>query len=194
MQTLKTRSYAAGEELQYADARHRIRDCDVLMYRGHSWQSRLIRLVTGAPYSHAGLAVWWNERLVVLEAIGRGVMVTPLSQNVRHYDGRVEWFTCVEEIPDGDRKKMVEFAQRELGKEYGTWKAIGLGLQRLLGMAADTGDSLRKARKLICSHYVAEVYNLVGRDLKKGVSDMFTTPGDIARSPLLRREAVLKKS
>ena len=184
---------ARGRGLDYRDVRGDIKDCDVLLYKGRSWESWLIRLVTGAPYSHAGLAVWWNERLMVLEAIGKGVVVTALSQNVRRYDGRVEWFTCTEEILPAGRKQMVEFAQLELGKEYGTWQALVIGLRRLLGRPADSGDAPRRARKLICSQYVASVYNFSGRDLRRGVSDRFTTPADIAASPLLRRMGVLRK-
>lgn len=194
MQIIRSRTRQSGEDVLYADARESIKDCDILLYRGRSWESRLIRLVTGAPYSHAGLAVWWNDRLMVLEAVGRGVMVTPLSQNVARYDGRVEWFTPVEEIPPGERVRMVEFAQRELGKEYGTWQALLLGLRRLFGLAGSDDDTPRRARKLICSHYVASVYTLAGRDLTRGVSDMSTAPGDIARSPLLQRMGPLRKS
>jgi len=194
MRLIRNRPRGTEGDLLYTDARGRIKDCDVLMYRGRSWQSQLIRLVTGAPYSHAGLAVWWNDRLVVLEAVSRGVMVTPLSRNVRHYDGRVEWFTCVEDISPSDRQRMVEFAQLELGKAYGTWQAILIGLHHLFGAQGGGGDAFHRARKLVCSHYVAGVYTLVGRDLKRGSSDRFTAPGDLARSPLLRRMGALRKS
>lgn len=194
MQFRRGRAGSRAGDIIYNDARERIRDCDVLMYRGRSLESRIIRLVTGAPYSHAGLAVWWKGRLMVLEAVGRGVIVSPLSQNVRHYDGRVDWFTSKEEIPPEDRTAMVEMAQEELGKDYGTWGAIRAGLARLFGRAAQEGDSFRRERKLFCSQYVAQVYNRAGRDLRKGVSDRFMAPGDVAASPLLVRVGRLRKS
>jgi hypothetical protein len=194
MRTTSGTGGAVPRGLEYSNTREQISDCDILLYRGRSWESWLIRLVTGAPYSHAGLAVWWNSRLMVLEASGKGVVATPLSENVRHYDGRVEWFTCVEEISQAERQRMVEYAQRELGKRYGTWWAIVLGLRRLLGLAIDRDDTAHHAGRLICSQYVAGVYTLVGRDLRRGISDRFTTPGDIARSPLLRRMGPLRKS
>ncbi len=177
----------------YRDVRSQIRNGDVLMYRGRSLQSRLICLITRSRYSHAGLAVWWNDRLVVMEAVGRGVMVTPLSSNVRHYDGRVEWFTSREEIPESERIQLVAFAQRELGKEYATWKAILLGLRILFNRRVEERDRLRREQRLFCSYYVAQAYNATNRDLKKGVSDRFMSPGDIATSPLLRRVAILYK-
>ncbi len=185
--------HTTPERMAYDDARVQIQNGDVLLYRGLSLASRVIRWVTGSPYSHAGLAVWWNGRLMVLEAVGKGVVVTPLSTNVRGYHGDVEWFASTEEITPDERLRLVEAAQKELGKEYATWKAVLLGIRRLLGAGIDRRDTLRRERKLFCSLYVAAVYNAIGRDLTKGISDSFTSPADIARSPLLRRIAALKR-
>jgi len=178
----------------YEDVRNQIKDGDVLMYRGKSWESRIIMLVTRSKFSHAGIAVWWNQRLMVMEAIGKGVVVRPLSLSVQKYYGDVELYTAAEEIPDVDRLKMITLAQQELGKEYATWKATLLGLKILFQRNKEKRDSLRRERQLFCSYYVAHSYNAIGRDLKKGISDRFMTPGDIAESPLLRRVAVLRKA
>ncbi len=180
--------------LRYDDVRSGVKDGDVLLYRGRSLSSHVIQWVTHSRYSHAGLAAWWNGRLMVLEAVGKGVVVTPLSANVRHYHGDVEWFTCVEEIPDAERHRMIDFARQELGKEYATWKAVKLGLRILFQKDKKQRDELRRARELFCSHYVAEVYNAVGKDLKKGVSDRFMSPADVAGSQLLRRAGILRKT
>jgi hypothetical protein len=178
----------------YGEVRSQIKNGDVLMYRGRSLVSRLICLLTHSRYSHAGLAVWWNDRLVVMEAVGKGVMVPPLSSNVRHYDGRVEWYTSKEEISESERMQLVSFAQRELGKEYATWRAILLGLRILFNRHGEERDRLRREQKLFCSYYVAQAYNAINRDLKRGYSDRFMSPGDIAASPLLRRTAILYKN
>jgi len=106
---------------------------------------------------------------------------------------RCEWFTCVEEIPEADRLRMIEFAQLELGK-----------IRKVEGSVARPEDPfsegqgaarrLRRERQFFCSHYVAAVYNAVGKDLKKGVSDRFMSPEDVAGSPLLKRAGVLRKT
>lgn len=179
--------------VEYDQDRSHIKNGDVLMYRGRSLASRIIRFVTRSRYSHAGLAVWWNNRLMVMEAVGRGVIVTPLSANIVAYRGDVEWFSSAGEIPDAQRIAMVEFAQQELGKEYALRKAILLGLRRLFQTDIEKRDRLKREGTLFCSHYIAEIYNAVGRDLKKGVSDRFMSPGDIASSPLLKREGALRK-
>lgn len=178
----------------YTDARAAIHDGDVLMYRGRSLVSRLIRFVTRSPYSHAGLAVWWNSRLMVMEAVGKGVVVTTLSANIRGYHGHLEWFAPLDPISPEDQKRMIRVAQEELGKEYARWRAILLGLRVLFHRDVETRDRLRRERTLFCSHYVAQVYNAIGRDLMRGVSDRFMSPADIARSPLLIRKTTLKHS
>lgn len=177
----------------YNTIRRSIKNGDVLLYRGRSLVSLLIMFITRSYYSHAGLAVWWNERLMVMEAVGKGVMVSPLSSSVDKYHGRVDLFTPREEIPDEDRLRLVTFAQEELGKEYAAWKAILLGLKLLLQWDVEKRDALRRERKLFCSYYVAQAYNAINRDLRKGVSDRFMTPGDIANSPLLRPVATLRR-
>ncbi len=186
--------HVSPERLVYEQTRMRIRDGDVLLYRGRSVPSRIIQWVTGSPYSHAGLAVWWNQRLMVLEAVSKGVIVTPLSSNIRHYFGDVEWFTSTAELSVGERRRLVEVAQKELGKEYASWKAVLLGIRLLFGGGIERRDALRRERKLFCSLYVAAVYNAVGHDLKRGTSDRFTSPADIARSPLLKQVAALKRT
>ncbi len=190
---MQTTNAPAPVQQKYDEVRDSILNGDVLMYRGKSLISRLICWFTRSRYSHAGLAVWWNERLMVMEAIGNGVVVTPLSNNVAAYDGRVEWFTSVDEISANDRITMVQFAQQELGKEYDTWKLIQFALMLIFGGSVEKRDKLRRSRKLVCSYYVAQAYNSIGRDLKPNVSDRFMTPDDIANSPKLKRMVALRK-
>jgi hypothetical protein len=194
MQSSHIDTTLAPENLSYEDIRLKIRNGDVLMYKGRSFASRVIRIITRSAYSHAGLAVWWNERLMVMEAVGKGVIVTPLSANVAHYHGNVEWFSSVEEVSEEERKRLVTFAQQELGKEYATWKAIVIGIFLLFKQDVEKKDKLRREKKLFCSHYVAEAYNAIGRDLKKGLSDRFMSPADVADSPLLKRRGILRKN
>jgi hypothetical protein len=179
--------------VKYAQVRDQIKNDDVLMYKGRGLVSSVIRWVTHSPYSHAALAVWWNQRLMVMEAKGQGVIVNPTSRSIRHYRGDVEWFSCKKEISEDDRLSMVIFAQEELGKSYGRWKAILLGIKILFEHDLEKRDRLKREKRLFCSEYVAQIYNFIGLDLKKGRSDRFTKPDDIANSPLLEKRGQLKK-
>lgn len=182
------------ETLRYDDVRNRIKNGDVFMYRGKTLQSSLIQWVTRSPYSHAGVAAWWNDRLMTMEAKGNGVVASPFSRSVRQYHGDVEWFVSTREISEEDRLRMVIFAQEELGKTYGRWKTIVLGIQTLFSRDPDRRDRLRRQKNLFCSEYVAQIYNSIGLDLKKKTSDHFMKPADIANSPLLENKGTVKTS
>jgi hypothetical protein len=193
MVSRQKQNYSQAATIEYEVGRLQIKNGDVLMYRGRSLESRIIQWATRSKYTHAGLAAWWNGRLMVLEAVGKGVIVTPLSKNVRSYHGYVEWFTSAEEIPSDQRQLIIEFAQQELGKEYALWRAVLLGIRQLFQHDVEKRDKLRREARLFCSDYVAQSYTAAGRDLKKGVSDRFMSPGDIASSPMLKRMGALRK-
>lgn len=177
---------------RYEEVRPQIKNGDVIVYEGKSMVPKLVSWFTRSPYSHAGIAVWWNERLMVMEATMRGVMVMPLSRNIFRHKGKVEWFTSKQEISDEDRLRMVIFAQEELGKSFARWKAVLFGLKILLNRNLSRQDQLRMENKLFCSQYVAQIYNSIGLDLKKNREDRFMSPGDIARSPLMEKRGEFK--
>jgi hypothetical protein len=177
---------------RYEEVRLQIKNGDVIMYEGKSMVPKLVSWFTRSPYSHAGIAVWWNERLMVMEAAMRGVMVMPLSRNIFRHKGKVEWFTSKQEISDEDRLRMVIFAQEELGKSFARWKAVLFGLKILLNRNLSKKDQLRMENKLFCSQYVAQIYNSIGLDLKKNREDRFMSPGDIAKSPLMEKRGEFK--
>jgi len=177
----------------YESLRNEIGSGDVLMYKGTGMTSWVIKKATGSEYSHAGIVVWWNNRLMVMEAVGKGVIVTPLSANIDHYVGDVEWYRSVDPISDDKRISMVQFAQKESAKKYSTWKATFLGMGRYIGLDFDKDDELKKSDQLFCSQYVSAIYTAVGVDLKKNTGDAFMVPDDIAISPKLIFKATLKK-
>jgi hypothetical protein len=178
--------------MNYLRVRNKIKDCDILLYRGKSFLSKIIRLLTKSEYSHAGIAVWWNDRLMVLEAVEKGVVLTPMSKNLKYYKGTVYWFTSKKSIPQTKRLNMIRFAQQELGKKYSKWKLIVFGYKILFGKDRDKKDEFRNANSLVCSHYVAQIYNYAGIDLTEDVSDAFTLPEDIAKSDKLIYKFTIK--
>ena len=177
---------------RYEEVRPQIKNGDVIMYEGKSMVPKLVSWFTRSPYSHAGIAVWWNERLMVMEAVMQGVRVAPLSRNIYQHKGNVEWFSCRKEIAEEDRLRMVIFAQEELGKSFARWKAVLFGLKILLNRNLSKKDQLRMENKLFCSQYVAQIYNSIGLDLKKNREDRFMSPEDIARSPLMEKRGEFK--
>lgn len=178
---------------RYEDIRLRIKDGDVLMFKGRYFISSIIKWLSRSRYSHAGIVAKWNDRLMVMEADSKGVIVSRISSKVRKYRGKVEWRTCNREISDGDRRKMIDFAQEELGKEFARWKALRLGLMVFFKMKVSQDDKFARKNKLICSEYVASIYNQAGIDLAEGKADQFTSPENIAHSGLLTKMGFFQK-
>ena len=188
----KPDSESMEEKIRYEDIRSQIKDGDVLMFKGRYLHSSIIRGLTRSFYSHAGIAVWWNRRLMVMEAVERGVRILPLSRKIGRYRGDVEWFCSKKEISERDRLRMIIFAQEELGKSYARWREIFFGWKILLRRDLSEKDELRRENKLYCSQYVARIYNAIGLDLKKNRDDRFMSPDDVANSPLLEKRGVFK--
>lgn len=178
--------------ISYPDYRDQIKNGDVLLYKGHTPTSRFIQWVIKSDYSHVGIAAWWNDRLMVLEAVGKGVIATPLSANIKGYSGDIELFTSTEEINKEDRTRMIQSAQAELGKAYSTLKMIIFGFRVYFNSTFNEDDLYQKSEDYFCSHYVANTYNAIGIDLKNKVGDAFMSPKDIANSSKLKFKAILK--
>lgn len=184
-----------ADVLHYDTYRTLIKNGDVLLYRGTGWSSWVIQKVTGSPYSHAGVAAWWNTRLMVLEAVGKGVVASPLSENLKRYHGGVDYYWCATPIADPQRMQMLDFAQMQLGKEYNLLQVIMSGLRTFFRVKIKNSKGRFKhaAGKYFCSQYVSDVYRQAQVDLGIDLSSDRVTPDAIARSPALTLKGILKR-
>lgn len=204
--------------MKYAEARDTIRDGDVLLFRSKGWVARTIRWATRSTYSHAGLAAWWGEDLMLLESREfRGCRALRLSNALAA--GEVHLFTA---SPFADaalnRRRVVECARVRLGQSYG-WKAIlqdavgrlpvlallnALGVLRKIpvlggllarlpwGQAYSVDDLEDPTERVKCSTYVAWAWRMGGLDLVPNLADRSTDPGDLSRSIGLRYVGALE--
>jgi hypothetical protein len=189
-----------SKHLNYDKVRATIKDGDVLLYKGKGILSWFIKKLSRSEYSHSGIVAWWNDRLIVMEAIRKGVVVTSLSRNVAHYHGDVEWRTTKKRIPEHRRLAMVRFAQKQLGKEYNFLELIVMGtkiiLMKLLNLVlVRLGKEKRifEDERVICSQFVAETYESIGITIETKVAPPFIAPADIANSKLFKFKGALKK-
>jgi hypothetical protein len=171
--------------VHYAGIRRKIRDGDILLFRGKSWLSRIICRVTGSPYSHAAIVAWWDDRLMVLEAMGKGIVVSRMSIVVNQYSGKVELWTTDEDLA---RTEVIRTAQRLLGKRYSAYKLVR-NLERLVfgRPRHEQADPEAPPDDFVCSEFVSRVWRAGGIDLVADAPDMYTKPSDIAKSPHLRK-------
>ena len=171
--------------VHYAGIRREVRDGDILLFRGKSWLSRIICRVTSSRYSHAAIVAWWNERLMVLEAVGKGIVVSRMSVVVNKYSGKVELWTTDDNLA---RTEVIRAAQRLLGKRYSAYKLIrNLGRLVFGRPRHEEADPEAPPDDFVCSEFVSRVWRAGGIDLAENSPDMYTKPSDIAKSPHLRK-------
>jgi len=178
----------------YLQYRNAMQDGDVLMFKGQSWLSKVIKWRTHSDYSHAGIVVWWNDRLMVLEAIGQGVLARPISYNLNHYTGDIEYFRPKQEIAAETRTKMAQFAQAQLGKKYASRRLFGFFLKLVFNRPLQSEDSTTAACRYFCSEYVADIYAKNGLDLDIQRSSGYTSPDRLANAEGLTFVATLNRN
>lgn len=180
-------------QLCYTDVRSRIRTGDVLLFQGKSLLSRIIQWGSKSVYSHAGFAAWWDDRLMVFQASGRGAEVLPVSSAVDAYDGQVDWYAVSDPWRAHlDEDVMLTRAVNLLGRAYATRGLIELAFRMAIGRFRDIPDPKAAPNEVFCSQYVSFCYREAGLDLVPGTNDPCTSPADLANSPYLSLQGVLR--
>lgn len=178
--------------LQYQAYRKQINDGDVLCFSGRHWLSAFIRKLSHGSYSHAGLAFWWGDRLMVLQAEARpGVQALPASRAIAMYGGTVDWYPLAAEHRNPEfEKDITEEAMARLGDPYSILDLVRIGLHYLFGTGLPKAS--RSRHSFVCSQYVAHCYSKARLDLEPRRADIGTTPEDLASSRYLSKPVRLK--
>lgn len=145
---------------------------DIVLVRGRSWQSRLIRKFTQSPgedptqVTHVGIAV---DGTHVVEALWRGVVLrTKRAGQVYRRKGLTQRETTL----------IVAKARSYVGMRYGMGKVILQAADSMLGGAFFFRRFGFIKSRPICSSLVAECYEAAGFTF--GVDTRAATPDDIA--------------
>jgi len=179
-------------KIQYDRYRSQFKDGDILLYKGRNLFSKIIQWKTQSAYSHAGVVVWWNQRLMVLEAVSTGVIARPISYNLEHYSGDIDYYRPRFEITAAARLDMAQYAQEQLGKSYAWRRIISFFFKLLLDQPLTRKDSTEPTGSYFCSEYVADIYAKFSCDLDIVRSNRFTSPDRLAESHRLELVGTLK--
>jgi hypothetical protein len=172
-----------GRRWRYREARSAIQTGDVFLFQGVSALSRFIRWGSKSPYSHAGIALWWRDRLMVIQSATRGVEILPASTAVERYDGQVDWWKPVDAVREAtDGRRLIDAAFDELGKPFGVLPLVALVARMFRGEDQGNPDARRPSESYFCSQLVSRCYRKAGVDLVPGKADQDTSPGDLMRS------------
>lgn len=169
-----------GVSAAYDDARGRFSEGDLLCFRGRGFVSGTIRLVTRSAYSHVGLVHLFEGHVYCLEAVATGVRLCRMSEEVRRYDGGIDYFEVVA-ADAAQRRGAVGFAFQQLGKPFDF-----VGLARFfLRIVFHAGLRARADDRFFCAELVARAYAAQGlRFVERPASS--TSPSDLAASRQVR--------
>ncbi len=183
--------------LAYHEARSRIRDLDVIAFRGNGIVSRAIRRVTGGTVTHVGIAVWWGDALMILESREmRGHRTVWLSREIKKA-GSVLWYRSRDldksvDSYNGSYNNAVHnalsWAQRASGAPY-SYRGCLRFLRRVMPtlfafLPNPDRDSLGYGPRF-CSAFVSAVLRMAAADPRTELDDAATSPADLVASPRL---------
>ena len=171
-----------------------IQDGDILLCKGKGLISSLIRWGTGSVYSHVALVASAKLGLIV-EAIPEGGV---RAISVENYKTPLDLYR-VKPVHAFNHSEVVSYLVKMLARKYGYPLKLALSstlrklrLIKLFGFKVTgnkkAADQLQEDQDYFCSELVYQAFKAGGLDIVPQIGDAETTsPGDIARSPLIER-------
>jgi hypothetical protein len=170
----------------YDAARRQIRDGDLLLFRPRGLIWRAVAVAGRSEYTHAGMAGWWNGRLMNVEMTSGGGRAQLLSNIVGRWPGVVDVYETNAENRRFSRKRAVAAMIGITGIDYGRWNLFRAALLHLpvfrFLVAPDLDDEETSRRPPFCSQAVSAACRRGGVDPVPHLADRLTEPADLARS------------
>ena len=163
--------------------------CDILLYKGTGFTSKLIQWGTTSLYSHVALVVNPEMCLGIESNTGHQSGVRAIDLR-KIENGTVDVFRIKTEFKfNGD--EVISFLVDHLGAKFDFVGVTWLGV--LKGVSAFTGfkklkmfNQFQEAKDYFCSELVYEAFSAGGLDIVPQVDEAdITSPGDIAQSDRL---------
>jgi hypothetical protein len=157
----------------------------------NGWFSRAIRWFSRAPVSHAFITFRDEtlEKTFVLEANGRGFMLTPWRRWLDHHQLYSRYRIAA---PPGPQMESLRNLSEFLGSQYDYFSLFGFLFRRLFGRMRNPFDD---SKKLVCSEAVARFLDDIGHKGLRGFGQHGTwTPGDLLKEAEKRPVFELEES
>lgn len=164
--------------------------CDILLYRGTGFTSWLIQVGTKSEYSHVAVVV--NPGIFLGIESNTGHQSSVRAMDLRKADGRKVDAFRIKESSRFDSDQVISFLVGHLGVKYDTVGVISLGALKALsfitGGRFQKHNQFQKGKDYFCSELVYQAFKEGGLDIVPQISAAeITSPGDIARSPLIEK-------
>ena len=198
----------------YDEVEQLIKEGDVLLFRGQSWISKLLKISGEGVHTHVAIASWHNgdsEFSPILECVefkeGKGGRSVNLKRQIMENDCLIDVYRPIPSFTnvtynrdaqtiDIEEKpyngKLVTNTMRQMtGLPYGWRRIIWIAQHKMLGLRLFyskenlVDDTLKEMIYPVCSTAIAYSFSKHGYDLIKNKSDEWTEPSHIATSARL---------
>jgi uncharacterized protein YycO len=162
-----------------------LKTCDILLYRGTGFVSRLIQWRTKSVYSHVAVVVGTDMNLAIESNTGSQAGVRALD--LRKLDVKAVDAFRVQPGHAFKPEKVISYLVECLGCNYDLPGVVWLGVLKTLNMK-EKANRFQINRDYFCSELVYAAFHAAGLDIvpQIGAAEV-TSPGDIARSPILSK-------
>jgi uncharacterized protein YycO len=164
-----------------------LKTCDILLYKGKSFNSKLIQWGTGSEFSHVAVVVDPTKFLAIESNTGHQSGVRALD--LRKADETIITTLRIKGEHVFDARKTLSFLVAHLGAKFDTLGVTWLGVLKVFskipGVKAKA-NKFQKEKDYFCSELCYQAFLEGGLDIVPEVPDAeVTSPGDIANSSRL---------
>jgi len=177
---------------------------DILLFRHKGLFGWLVSQYSGSDYSHIGIVHEENGKYYCLEFKEFiGCRMYGLEEYVKESLDRIDVFRPAAEIRfngtgvifnEDIARKITEHAKKYIGHSYSWFTILSIVYEYVplarLFIKPSFVDNI-DPKNFVCSTLVAYLYRTYYIDLVSYLSDSYTKPGDIARSPILKHKYTL---
>lgn len=158
--------------MKYVEHRSKITTGDLLAFSSGSWTSlhnaevNIVRMLTRSEYSHVGVAWVVHNRVFILEAVGSGIRMYPLSKDLPCY-----WIPRNKTL----KNKTLDEAFSLIGEKYSKLEAVKAFFNKV---------KIGENKVWECAEFVAHLYEVDGDGL-----NCLATPSSVVNSAIIKWEA-----
>jgi hypothetical protein len=163
--------------------RPEIKTGDLIEWSPDTIIGRAIRYCSGRDVSHTSIVVrssfsGLRDRVIVIEALAKGLRPTLLSDSLDGYNGKVYWVPLLDAFGDGIREAigsyaLLEFVRaKERERLFASGYDYGALFRNLLGYVSMDG------KKYFCSEYAHACWHFGGCIVQKIDGEKAARPGD----------------
>ncbi|MED3726780.1 YiiX/YebB-like N1pC/P60 family cysteine hydrolase [Priestia filamentosa] len=149
----------------YEEALSKVQTGDILLCSGHYMISRLIGFFSRSSFSHVGVIVKWENRILVMESVeDDGVRIVPLSHYFKNYENKNESYRgklfiarhdkfMSDNVSEEEKKRLIDKGISLLNRHYDKFEILKILLRIVFKV-----PNYKQNNQYICSEHIDILY------------------------------------